>query len=349
MNLRIILIVLLFSLLMGNSVYAQQRPYYTQYILNNYIINPAIAGIENYWDVKLSHRHQWVGVDGAPVTTYFTIQGPLTKSAYPRQNATSFPPKGENPRGEIFMEEYRSTDPHHGLGLTVLNDQTGPLNRFALYPSYAYHLPLNGQTSFSAGVSVGIQNMSLHTSMLDFGSQYPVDPVVANSSYINKIKPDISLGVWIYNVHWFTGFAAQQIVPLKIGFNEGKIGGDSITLITGQLVPHMFLQAGYKFLLGEDISFLPSLTMKYVNPVPLSFDINAKLQYRDIIWAGGSFRPRDGFAAMFGLNINSSFNIGYSYDFTTSRLNTFSKGTHEILLGFLLNNRYGDWCPRNVW
>ena len=54
---------------------AQQQPYYTQYILNNFILNPALAGIENYWDVKASHRHQWVGLDGAPVTTYITIRG----------------------------------------------------------------------------------------------------------------------------------------------------------------------------------------------------------------------------------------------------------------------------------
>src|SRR5215468_2689932 len=85
--------------LIVNSCFAQQRPYYTQYILNNYIINPAVAGIENYWDVKISHRHQWVGLDGAPVTTYFTIQGPLSKSGFSRQNATSFRPSGENPRG----------------------------------------------------------------------------------------------------------------------------------------------------------------------------------------------------------------------------------------------------------
>jgi hypothetical protein len=41
--------------------FAQQRPHYTQYILNNYILNPAISGIENYTDVKLSARDQWVG------------------------------------------------------------------------------------------------------------------------------------------------------------------------------------------------------------------------------------------------------------------------------------------------
>ena len=60
--------------------FAQAKPYYTQYILNNYILNPAITGIENYTDVKLSYRNQWAGITGAPVTTYFSIQGPLGRS-----------------------------------------------------------------------------------------------------------------------------------------------------------------------------------------------------------------------------------------------------------------------------
>ncbi len=348
MKLKAIITFLLVVFCAG-SVHAQQRPYYTQYILNNFIINPALAGIENYWDVKLSHRHQWVGLDGAPVTTYFTIQGPLKKSEMTRENALSLRPDGENPRGKTFMEDAHSTDPHHGIGLTILNDKTGPLNRFAMYGSYAYHLPLNDRTSFSAGVSLGIQNMSLKRAELDFGTAYPVDPVVGSNSFLNTIKPDVSLGLWLYNARWFAGLSVQQIVPEKLGFNDGKLGGDSITVLTGKFVPHMFLQAGYKFMLNDDISFLPSITAKYINPVPLSVDINAKFQYRDIIWAGASIRPGDGGAAMIGLNISNTFNIGYSYDFTSSQLNTVSNGTHEILIGFLIGNNYGDWCPRNVW
>ena len=34
--------------------FTQAKPYYTQYILNNYILNPGVTGIENYTDVKLS-------------------------------------------------------------------------------------------------------------------------------------------------------------------------------------------------------------------------------------------------------------------------------------------------------
>ena len=32
---------------------AQQKPHYTQYILNQYILNPALTGIENYTDIKV--------------------------------------------------------------------------------------------------------------------------------------------------------------------------------------------------------------------------------------------------------------------------------------------------------
>ncbi len=42
-------------------------------------------------------------------------------------------------------------------------------------------------------------------------------------------------------------------------------------------------------------------------------------------------------------------NAGYAYDFKTSNLNTISRGTHEIIIGFFIGNQYGDTCPRNIW
>ena len=36
---------------------AHQKAVYTQYILNNYMIDPANTGIENYTDVKISKRN----------------------------------------------------------------------------------------------------------------------------------------------------------------------------------------------------------------------------------------------------------------------------------------------------
>jgi type IX secretion system PorP/SprF family membrane protein len=328
---------------------AQQRPYYTQYILNDFIINPALAGIENYWDVKASHRHQWVGLNGAPVTTYLTAQGPLHKSGFARETPVTVHPTDENPRGAAYWQNYESTDPHSGVGLTAISDQTGPLTNTELMGTYAYHLPVGPKTSLSGGISLGFQQMRLDATKLNFGDQYPIDPAVGSSNYINRLKPDMAAGIYLYSANYFVGVSAQQIIPLPVGFNTGRIGGDTVKIVGGKLVPHLFIQGGYRMLLSEDISFLPSVTLKYVDPVPLSVDINAKFQYRDLIWTGFSIRPKDGFAAMLGLNINSTVNIGYSYDITTSKLNTVSKGTHEILIGFLIGNNYGDWCPRNVW
>jgi type IX secretion system PorP/SprF family membrane protein len=138
--------------------------------------------------------------------------------------------------------------------------------------------------------------------------------------------------------------AAQNIVPNKLKFT-----GDTVKLAGGKLIPHMFFSAGYRVDLSDDISFLPSAMVRYVSPLPMGFDVNAKFQYRDLVWAGVSYRHNDGFAGMLGLNVSNTMNVGYSYDYTTSRLNTVSKGTHEFLIGFLIGNRYGDWCPRNIW
>ena len=75
--------------------------------------------------------------------------------------------------------------------------------------------------------------------MFDFGTAYPIDPVVAQSAYVNTIKPDINLGLMAYGAQWFAGVAVQQIIPQKIGFDNGKLNGDSITILDGKLVPHL--------------------------------------------------------------------------------------------------------------
>lgn len=335
--------LLVFFIVCSNWAIAQQRPYYTQYIMNNYLINPAVAGIENYWDVKLSHRLQWVGINDAPVTTYLTIQGPLKKADYNNETATSFHADGQNPRGTNYWRNYTAPDPHHGIGFTMLNDKTGPLNRFAAYGTYAYHIGLSPTTSLSAGVSAGFTNMSLDAAKLNFGNT-TVDPAVAGSGIINQMKPDISAGLWLYSNDYFIGLSAQQIIPQQIAFSD-----NTVYLEKGKLVPHLFFSAGYRMQLSDDVSFLPSTLIRYISPLPVGFDLNAKFQYQDVLWAGASFRYQDGLAAMVGVNINHTINVGYSYDLQTSQINTVSRGTHEILIGFLLGNRYGDWCPRNLW
>ena len=322
------------------SAAAQQRPHYTQYVLNQYILNPGITGIENYTDVKLSMRDQWVGLSGSPETFYLTIHSPLGKKDY-RTSSTSYQVPGENPRGKAYWESYTAAEPHHGVGLTVVNDKTGLYSRFSASATYAYHLGLSPRTNLSAGFAAGISRVGYDRSkakMID-----PTDPlVVQNSSEINRIRPDLAFGLWLYSADYFVGLSAQQIIPQKVKFvDDGNNDGST-------LVPHMFATAGYRFLVNDDVNAIPSVMVKYVSGTPTNpqFDFNVKFQYRDLLWLGGSYRFKDGYAAIAGLNIGNTFNVGYSYDFTTTQLNTVSRGTHELMIGFIIGNRYSQACPR---
>jgi len=323
-------------LLGAGFLHAQQQPYYTQYIMNNFILNPALAGIENYWDLKASYRNQWVGLNGAPKTMYLTIHAPLGKIDYDKRTPTTVPDEEAKSLGaKQFSMEYTAPPAQHGVGFSILNDKTGPLSRIAAYGSYAYHVPVGTRTTLSFGASIGIQEVKVDVNEVDFGQTNPVDPAVLTSGYLNKIEPDMNAGLWLSNPSFFLGASAQQIIPVPINASNGAITSDSVTLLTGKLVPHMFFTAGYKILAGDDISVLPSVMLRYVQPLPIGVDINVKVQYQDLLWVGFSYRHQNGFAAMLGVNISSTFNLGYSYDYTTTELNTVSKGTHEIVLGFL--------------
>src|ERR1700743_2248919 len=133
---KIKLMVALF--LVCSAAKAQQKPYYTQYILNNYILNPALSGIENYTDLKLSYRDQWAGLNGAPKTMYLSVQGPINKQDY-RTSPTGYQVPGENPRGAAYWEDYTAAQPHSGIGLIAVNDKTGYISRTSVYGTYAYH------------------------------------------------------------------------------------------------------------------------------------------------------------------------------------------------------------------
>lgn len=331
-----------FVLLLCLAARAQQRPHYTQYMLNNYILNPAISGIENYTDVKLSARDQWVGLNGAPQTFYLTVHAPIGKTDY-KTTATSYEVPGENPRGKAYWESYTASAPHHGVGLSLISDKTGNFTRTTAAISYAYHIGLSPRTNFALGVAPGLSRISRNLSATDFGGGVNIDPAQATSGVIARLRPDLSAGLWLYSADYFVGLAAQQIIPQKVSFV------DDAAYNQGRLIPHLFFTAGYRFLLNDDINALPSFLLKYVSPNNPQVDVNLKMQYHDLFWMGASVRINEGYQGMVGINVANAFNVGYAYDFTQTKLNTTSRGTHEILIGFLLGNRYADTCPRSVW
>lgn len=297
----------------ASALSAQQQPQYTMYMANNFILNPAVAGIEDYTDVKLSYRAQWVGIEDAPVTAYATIHGLIASD-----------PEGRR----------------HGLGGAVVLDKTGPTQRFSGTAAYAFHLPVSRSLVAAFGVSAGIVEYSLNTDALQLTN--PNDAVLTKGNY-SQLLPSIHTGIWLYSPNFFIGAAAQNLVESKLTFNSHTPNPDS------KLYRHYFVTAGYRFPVNETLSATPSVMLKMVEPVPVTFDINFKMMYRDRFWAGVSYRKRDGFAAMAGINISPLINVSYAYDYVTSDLQKYTSGSHEIILGILLNNEGGALCPTNVW
>ncbi|WP_407521758.1 type IX secretion system membrane protein PorP/SprF [Lacibacter sp. MH-610] len=322
---------------------AQQRPHYTQYILNNYILNPALTGIENYTDVKLSYRNQWAGFPGAPQTFYASVHGAIGKQDY-RTTPTSFQVPGENPRGKAYWEEYTAAEPHHGIGGSVVNYKTGYISRITATVSYAYHLGLSPKWNLSAGFAGGFTRFTIDATKAELAN--PIDPAVGSlTTEFRKTRPELSAGLWLYSDKFFAGVSAQQIIPQRITLvNNDQYKGSA-------LVPHFFATAGYRFMAGEDVNIIPSVMFRYISNMPSFVDVNVKAQYQDRVWVGGNYRIKEGFAAMAGLNISNTFNVSYSYDINNANylLQYMQRGTHEIVLGFLIGNKWGDLCPRRVW
>ncbi|WP_374951088.1 type IX secretion system membrane protein PorP/SprF [Mucilaginibacter sp.] len=319
---------------------AQQRPQYTQYVFNNYLLNPAVSGIENYTDVKLGYRSQWTGLEGAPVTSYFSINAPIGTN-FVQGDASAFPSSGgEYPQSRLYTQEYRASEPHHGIGFNVVSDKTGPITQTNLNATYAYHLGITSKLNLALGVAAGFSHLNINTALITLENAN--DPTI-NNLQASQWKPDLGVGIWAYSGNYYVGVSAQQILPQNLYITTGNSANQSKT------VPHFFFTGGYKFYVSDDISLMPSALIKFIEPVPATFDVNLKMSFRDRFWLGGSYRKDDSFAVLAGFNLSSFINVGYSYDITTSALRTVSNGTHEIVLGILLNNRYKLTSPQHGW
>lgn len=107
----------------------QIRPLGAQYYENQYISNPAFAGMNDGLNLNLSYRNQWRSIPGSPVTMAFS--------------------------GDYRYERV-------GVGLTVYNDDAGLIGRTRAMGTYAYHLPLNAENQFlHFGVSLGFMQERL--------------------------------------------------------------------------------------------------------------------------------------------------------------------------------------------
>lgn len=123
-----IFLLILLSVL-GKVVSAQSLPMGGQFYQNQYLGNPAFAGIGRGLNVNVHYRNQWRVLEGSPVAQAVTGDYRLTKAG--QENV--------------------------GLGMVIYNEKAGLIGRTHVSGSYAYHLPLNDASqSLHFGISLGI-------------------------------------------------------------------------------------------------------------------------------------------------------------------------------------------------
>ncbi len=318
-------------------VLAQQRPQHSQYMMNNYLLNPAVAGIENFTDVKLGMRRQWVGLDGAPVTYYATAHTALGKKDNLQQTPFSISSKpGRRNHRPTGSSRFNKVSPHHGVGGMLEMDKMGPLATKAVQLTYAYHQPITRSIRVAAGLTAGWRQFSLNWEDVILKDQ---NDQQYGTDRVNQSNFDLSAGIWLYSSHFYLGASGQQLLQNDLDFGDGT--GE------GYLQAHYFTTAGVKLEVTEDFALVPSVMLKMAQPSPMSWDMNLKAVYAEAVWAGLSYRENDAVSVMAGGHVTDKLSLGYAYDFTTTGLNQVSSGSHEVVLGVKLAGASStrNWLP----
>jgi len=114
-------------MLVGKTANAQLSGLQSMYYQNQYMANPAMAGMEKGLNLNLGYQQQWATMPGSPKLQNFTA-------------------------------DYNSGN-NVGLGLNVSGDNAGLINRTRVMGTYAYHLSLNGKDDkLNFGLSLGIND-----------------------------------------------------------------------------------------------------------------------------------------------------------------------------------------------
>jgi len=317
-------IIIILLILTVQSSLAQQKPVYSNYLLNDYFYNPAIAGSKSYHMANAGVRKQWSGFEGAPTTMHLNYYG-----SYKNQMK-------------------------HGYGISLVSDKTGLMQQTGVFLNYAYHVNITDKLKLGLGVKPGylIYDIKLYDAQLaDVGDDLLTGNVLATNAF------DISSGLNLYSKKFFFRVSMHQMFANTIKFtdyNEGlsrhytAIAGynfqvkkqikDSIQKTDLSTVKTRFI---------EKVVFQPSIMINYVEPIPTQISMMFKITYNDKIWLGGNYRTDDAIGGSLGVFIDSKFSIAYGYDYSFGQLQGFQGGSHEIMLSFITTSRKASLDKRD--
>ena len=227
------------------------------------------------------------------------------------------------PTTETFALDVPVKKLNIGLGLYACFDKIGVTNDDGFYTCYAFHIRM-GMGMLSFGLQAGIQKVyiDLNSVRLDKSNDQ------AFASNVNTFSPNFGAGIYYHYANkYYLGVSIPQFIKKNI-FSSSNVATDY------QQFRQVNLEGGYVFDINPDMKFKPAALLKYVSAAPLEMDLSANVWFFDFISLGLAYRTGDSFDALIELQLTKQLRLGYSYDYTTTKLGNINSGTHELILRY---------------
>lgn len=264
-------------------------------------MNPANAGDKDQLSGYLSHRQQWMGIEGAPRTSILSVHSLVGKNV--------------------------------GFGGTIISDKTDIFERLSVNLSYAYHIRFSKKIKHSLSLAVSGGFLQNKIQISDVKVPTPGDIVLSPGKY-NGITFNVDAGLR-YNLYGLEiGAACPQLLETSIKYKR------EIADQYYKLVRHYLFFAGYKINIAKHNWFVePSGVYRYFPYSKSQFDANLNFYFKDIAWVGGTYRYDAGYVVSAGFKVADQISVAYAYEFSTSGIAAQSNGSHEAMIGFHLFSR----------
>jgi type IX secretion system PorP/SprF family membrane protein len=287
---------ILFILFCVAEMQAQQAVQYSQFMLNDYVQNPAVAGSNKGLLIMVGRRTQWRGFAYAPESNFASITKDYGKKGYRRY--------------------------WHGVGAYVEQDKFGIFSTKSAYASYAIHLKLSAKYYLSFGIAGGIKSVALSPV---FDANDPA--LLARSQKV--LLPDFTPGLYLYSKKISIGISLKNIYKNALKQGSKEIGTN------GRLAPTLFFSLNRKYRSsGYDFVFVPGINVQSNFLGIPSAQANFMAYYRQRVGLGVSYRAHDAVSAIIQIRILKNVLVGFAYDYTVSKFRAANANSMEFMMGF---------------
>ncbi|MBK9317774.1 MAG: type IX secretion system membrane protein PorP/SprF [Bacteroidetes bacterium] len=261
--------ILLFFLLQFSvkGLNAQQLPLYSQYIWNDYVINPAYTGSLDYSPIRLTYRKQWAGFNGSP--ELFTAGG------------------------------HTRINNKISLGGIVFKDATGgAITQTGALINYCYRLKLSTNSNLAFALSGQVNQYTFDNNKVQ--ALMPNDPALLGDVQ-KSLSPDASFGMLFQRGNKTKiGVSVNQLF-------ESRLSNLDNTNSENTLVRHFNVNASQLIQLDSNFTLEPAIWIKKTIASPFQADMIGKLNYKNNFSAGINYRYNDAIVGFFSFNIKNIF------------------------------------------